>query len=158
MSLPAKKKQLTELQMSFLEHLFGDAQGDATKAKRMAGYDETTKTMTVVKSVAEEIAEYSKLYLATHSPRAVAQLVRGLDEDGLDASSLTRLKFIQEILNRSGITTPQSGDVNLRVPSGGIIILPAKEVDQRKTIDLQVSEYKEINDIYEEITDGEEVQ
>ena len=67
-------RELSDLQTKFLEHLFGEAMGDANKAKKMAGYDPTTSTAKVVKSVHQEILEHSKLYLATHTPRALLEL------------------------------------------------------------------------------------
>ena len=42
------KKQLTDKQMAFLEHLLGDARGNIRLAMDMAGYAKTTAVQEVV--------------------------------------------------------------------------------------------------------------
>ena len=145
-------RELSDLQTKFLENLFGEAMGDANKAKKMAGYDPTTSTAKVVKSVHQEILEHSKLYLATHTPRALLELQLMLLSPNEPGAS-TKLKVIQEILNRAGVVdTSKTEGTNINVHNARIVLMPAKNPS---TIDLDRSEFKEINDIYTEITNEE---
>jgi hypothetical protein len=120
------KKELSELQIKFLEALFGEAKGDLNEARRLAGYADTTKITDIVKGIKEEIIEQANMTLAVNSPKAAIELV-GLMIDPSQASAVTKLKAVQEILNRVGVTDKtKSGDVNLEVPKGGLFIMPAK--------------------------------
>lgn len=144
--------KLTDLQVKFLDALFGEAMGDANKAKLLAGYDSTTSTSKVVKSVQQQILEHSKLYLATHTPRALLELQLMLLSPNEPGAS-TKLKVIQEILNRAGVVdTSKTEGTNINVHNARIVLMPAKNPS---TIDLDRSEFKEINDIYTEITNEE---
>lgn len=153
--LPATNtnKELTELQTKFLEALFGEAMGDANKAKKLAGYDSTTSTAKVVRSVHEEILEQTKLYLATNAPRASLELLTMLVTPNEPGAS-TKLKVIQEILNRAGVVDSSASDgPNINVHNARIVLMPAKNPS---TIELDRSEFKEINEIYMEITNEED--
>lgn len=131
------KTELNELQVKFLEALFGEAQGDAGKAKAIAGYADSTKTIDIVRALKEEIISQANLTLAIHSPKAALELV-GLVIDPNQSGGTTKLKAIQEILNRVGVVGPkENSDVNLKVPQGGLFIMPAKnsnkEIDDGST-------------------------
>jgi hypothetical protein len=142
-----KERQLTELQIKFLDALFGEAMGDANKAKQLAGYDSTTSTSGIVKSVQQEILEHSKLYLATHTPRALLEMMTMLVNPNEPGAS-TKLKVIQEILNRAGVvdhSSSQGPSVNVNAK---IILMPAKETPV--TIDLDRSQFSEIQNIIDE--------
>lgn len=120
-------KELTEQQKRFLEALFGEAQGSPAEAKKLAGYADSTKTIEILRGLKEEILEHASLTLATHSPKATMELV-GLLVDPIQSGAQTKLKVIQEILNRTGITGPDKNqEVKLNIPQGGIFIMPAKE-------------------------------
>lgn len=119
-----KTRELTELQQSFLDHLFGEAQGDPKKALKLAGYADSVKPREIVSSLKEEIIELAKLTMAMTAPRAAMRMGQVL-EDGSVAGASNVLKAAQQILDRSGATAP-SGDT-LTIPSGGIFIMPAKE-------------------------------
>ncbi len=148
--VPEKKSEYTELQLRFVEALFGEAMGDPNKAKKLAGYDPTTKTSQIVKSVQDIILEQSRLYLAANSPRAILELLTMMVTPN-EPGATTKLKVIQEILNRAGVVdkSAQGGDINIS-NKGRIIILPEKSTPS--IIDLQREDFKEINEIYEEIT------
>lgn len=151
--VPTTNKELTELQTKFLEYLFGEAMGDANKAKKLAGYDSTTSTAKVVKSVHEEILEQTKLYLATNAPRASLELLTMLVTPNEPGAS-TKLKVIQEILNRAGVVDSSASDgPSINVHNARIVLMPAKNPS---TIELDRSEFKEINEIYMEITNEED--
>lgn len=118
---------LTEQQKKFLEALFGEAQGSPSEAKRIAGYSENSKTIEILRSLKEEIIEHAHMTLATHSPKAAMELV-GLLVDPNQSGALTKLKVVQEILNRTGVNAPDKNqEISLKVPQGGIFIMPAKE-------------------------------
>lgn len=124
-----KRKELSELQIKFLEALFGEAQGDAAKAKILAGYSPTTVTSGIIRDLKEEIIEQAHLVLAQNSPRAALELV-GLVVDPNQAGATNKLKAVQEILTRVGVAAPkQDQDINLKVPHGGLFIMPAKGSD-----------------------------
>lgn len=120
-------KELTEQQSRFLEALFGEAQGNAAQAKKLAGYAESTKTIDILRSLKEEVLEAANLTLVQHSPRAALELV-GLVVDPNQSGAPNKLKAIQEVLNRSGVNAPKENqEINLKVPQGGLFIMPAKE-------------------------------
>lgn len=127
-------KELTESQIKFLEALFGEAQGNPAEAKKLAGYAETTKTIDILRSLKDEIIEQAHLTLAAHSPKAALELV-GLIIDPNQSGAPNKLKAVQEVLNRTGVNAPDKnqGDINLKVPQGGLFIMPAKE--SQKEID-----------------------
>ena len=121
-----KKKELSELQVKFLNALFGEAQGKPAEAKRLAGYSENTPVADIIRGLKEEIIEAAQLILATHSTQAALELV-GVMVDPNQAGSTIKLKAIQEVLNRAGVSAPnKETDVNLKVPQGGLFIMPAK--------------------------------
>jgi hypothetical protein len=123
-------KERTELQQKFLEALFGDAQGNVREAMRMAGYAENTKVSEVVRALRDDIVEQANMVLALNSPRAAMELV-GLLVDPNQVAAPTKLRAIQEILNRVGVDAPkQDQDINLKVPQGGLFIMPAKGNDK----------------------------
>ena len=70
--LPIKKenKELTKQQESFLEALFGEANGSPKIAGEIAGYAPSSYTK-VVKALKEEILERAEYSLAFHSAKAV---------------------------------------------------------------------------------------
>ena len=126
-----KKKELTPLQEKFLEVLHGEAKGDPHKAKIIAGYDPTTSTASIVKALQEEILDQTRMYLATYSPKAMMELLLLLDEPNSPGAT-TKLKIIQDILNRAGVVErKEATDINLKVPKGGIVIMPAKDVNKK---------------------------
>jgi hypothetical protein len=125
-----KERILTENQKNFLEALFGEAQGDVRAAMRVAGYAESVKPYQVVSSLKTEIKELGDLILAMNVPKATMEMI-GLLTDPTQVGALNKIKVIQEILNRTGVAdkTP-AGDVNLKVPQGGLFIMPAKETKE----------------------------
>lgn len=121
-----KQRVLTENQTKFLNALFGEAKGDPELAKKLAGYAETVRVNEIVKSLKAEIVELAMDHMAMNAPKA-AMALDALLSDPNQAGALTKIKVAQEILNRSGAMT-KSEDVTLKVPSGGLFIMPAKEI------------------------------
>lgn len=141
MNLPAKKKtQLTELEAKFLEALFGEAQGDPLKAKRIAGYSETTTTTSIVRQLRQEINEIAMDQLAMNGPKAAIKLTNLLDNPTTGGAD-TIIKVAKEILDRTGVLQPKE-DVSIKIGTGGgLFILPAKgPYQESKIIDVTPQE------------------
>lgn len=125
--LPVKKqnKELTTQQKTFIDFLFGEAQGNPKKAAELAGYASTSYP-NVVKSLKNDIVEKAEGILAMHSPKAVMGLVNALDEDGLTPAANIRMEAAKQILDRIGIVKKEQIDVNMKAIHG-IFVLPAKD-------------------------------
>lgn len=123
------KRILTEKQQAFIEHLYGDAQGDFRKALRMAGYSESTKVSEVVNALRDELVEAGKNVFIFSGVEAAFK-VREVMNNGNIPGAHNSLKAAQAILDRVGIVTKSSegGDIRVDVSKGGVFILPAKEV------------------------------
>lgn len=130
-----KKKELTDKQKALLAALFGEAEGNWREAMRIAGYSENTSLSEVIDPIKEEVISQSNSYLASLSPKAVRKMGSLLDDPNLPGAP-NLMRVVESILNRVGISEKKVGDeVNLKVPSGGLFILPAKEVqDFQKVI------------------------
>lgn len=135
-----KEKTLTDLQKAFLYHLIGDAKGDFRTAMTMAGYSENTPIAEVERSLRDEIIEVAKSVLAANSVRASWALVDGVIDPTKAGISIS-MKAAQEVLDRVGVVK-STGDVTLKVPEGGLVILPAKQVNPHdlKSEDIQSDE------------------
>ena len=120
----AKTKELTPQQKIFLEALFGEAEGNFREAMRAAGYSDMTTRKEIITTLGDEIVQMASGYLALNAPKAAVKLVGVLDNPDKPGNP-NLLKAAAEILNRVGVAR-SAGDVNLKVPSGGLVILPAK--------------------------------
>lgn len=121
------EKKLTERQELFLEVLFNEANGDLKAAKKLAGYSDETRVYEIMPGLREAIIEKAKDYLAYNAAKAQIALVSAIDSPNAGGVS-NKIKAAESILNRIGITNTPAGDVELKVPQGGLIILPAKDV------------------------------
>lgn len=122
----SKPRELTEPQKLFLEALFGPAKGDPEVAKKIAGYSENTPTHQIMKSLRDEIISGAKDILASSAPKMAFALI-DVATNPNQSSATTKMKAAESILNRVGVSESKGEDVNLKVPSGGLFILPAKE-------------------------------
>lgn len=120
------KKEYTPQQLAFRKAFIGEAMGDLELSKKLAGYSEGSSLGEIVNSLKEEIIEDTLTLLATKAPKAVGKLV-GLLDDPNQGGAANLLKAVSQILDRAGVVS-RSIDVSVKVPSGGIFILPAKEV------------------------------
>ena len=116
------KKVLTDQQEAFLEHLFGDAKGNATKAKLAAGYSPSTACSLIIKSVEDELLERTKRFLVENGPKAVFALVDVMDNP-TDLGSKIRLAATKDLLDRIGIAKTEKVEIS----NAGAFILPPKE-------------------------------
>lgn len=131
-------KELSDLQKKFLFHLF-DGDMDPYEAKKLAGYSGATTLKEVTEGLKEEISEGMKSYLALHGPMAIKELVQALKDV---APNGNKLKAIEMVLNRIGMSDKQS-EIDLKVPSGGLFILPAKKAREYGVVDIDTSDKDE---------------
>jgi len=125
--LPVKKqdRELTEQQKTFINALFGEANGNPKQAGEIAGYAETSYP-NIVKSLKDIIIDKAEGVMAMHSPKAVMGLVNALDEDGMTPAANIRIEAAKQILDRVGIVKKEKVDINAQI-SHGLFILPAKD-------------------------------
>ena len=120
-----KTKELTDQQKTFLNALFGEANGSPKLAGEIAGYSEHSYPK-VVKSLKDEILQRAEEVMASYSPKATMGLVKAMDEDGSVPGASIRVEAAKQILDRVGLTKKEKLDVNLKSISG-IFILPPKD-------------------------------
>ena len=129
-----QKRNLTDMQETFLDVLFGEAQGNPREAARIAGYSAHSYPK-VVRNLRKEITELAELHLSTHSAKAATRLITLLDEDGTSPQASIRLAAANSIVDRVGLGKKDQLDVNMKAIHG-IFILPAKDgtnKDQEKS-------------------------
>ena len=115
-------RELTTKQQSFLQVLFGEAEGDYTRAKTLAGYSDTTNGLEIVRSLKDEIVELTREYLAMNGPRAARAMINVLERPS-ELGNQHRLNAAKELLDRVGIH--KTDKVEVTTPNG-IMILPPK--------------------------------
>ena len=122
-----KKKELTTMEQAFLEYLFHeDVKGNIRKAMKLAGYSENLASSIILRQLKDEIIERAHLELAAHSAQALLALFGVLDDPN-SMGAKTKIEAAKQVLDRVGIVKPEGQDVNLKIPDGGLIILPAKK-------------------------------
>lgn len=119
-----KPKELTTLERTFLEHLFGEAQGNFSKALKLAGYADTISASQIRRQLRDEIVEAAKEYMSGAAVKAIFATENVLDSPN-QLGAANKIKAANSILDRAGMTGPKDGEVKLDVGKG-IIILPAK--------------------------------
>jgi len=125
--LPEKRqnKELSTQQKTFIDLLFGEAEGNPKKAGELAGYAPTSYPK-VVKALKDEILERAEYSLALNSAKAVKGLVDSLDEDGKTPGVNIRMEAAKQILDRVGLVKKDKIEMTGQV-AHGIFILPAKD-------------------------------
>jgi hypothetical protein len=116
-------KNYSELELKFLEALFGEAEGDAKKAKQLAGYSPQKPLSSIVKSLKKEISLGTQLYLAEHAPAAVATLVKIIMSDVPVIMAKEKIMAAKEILDRAGVVKTEQKTVTHQ---GGVVLMPVK--------------------------------
>ena len=132
------KRQLTEKQQSFLNHLV-ETQGDAKEAAKLAGY--SSHYHHVVKTLKSEIIELTQEVLANSAPKAAFKLVEIMDSKRPVIQANNKLAAAQTLLDRVGVSKVDRVDVNHNVQSGGIFLMPDK-----KPLDLEEGDYEELSE------------
>ena len=133
-----RKRELTEKQQSFLNHLV-ETQGDAKEAAKLAGY--SSHYHHVVKTLKSEIIELTQEVLANSAPKAAFKLVEIMDSKRPVIQANNKLAAAQTLLDRVGVSKVDRVDVNHNVQSGGIFLMPDK-----KPLDIQEADYEDISD------------
>jgi hypothetical protein len=116
-------KVLTEKQEKFLSVLFQDAEGDPLRAKRLAGYSESTSVKEVTDALRDEISQLTKDYIArvgVEAVWAIGSLVRNPNQLGAQH----KLAAARDILDRAGFRPQEKVQVESANP---IFILPPKD-------------------------------
>jgi phage terminase small subunit len=117
------KRELTEKQQSFLNHLV-DTQGDAKKAAELAGY--SSHYHHVVKTLKSEILELTQEILANSAPKAAFKVVEIMESKKPVVQAANKLTAAQTLLDRVGVSKVDKIDVNHNMNSGGIFLMPDK--------------------------------
>tara|TARA_R100000005_G_C4956661_1_gene174945 strand:- start:345 stop:938 length:594 start_codon:yes stop_codon:yes gene_type:complete len=133
-----RKRELTEKQQSFLNHLV-ETQGDAKEAAKLAGY--SSHYHHVVKTLKSEILELTQEVLANSAPKAAFKLVEIMDSKRPIIQANNKLAAATTLLDRVGVSKVDRVDVNHNVQSGGIFLMPDK-----KPLDLEEADYEDISD------------
>ena len=115
------KRELTERQQSFLQHLV-DTNGDAKKAAELAGYK--SHYHHVVKGLKSEILELTQEILANSAPKAAFKIVEIMESTRPVVQASNKLTAAQTLLDRVGVSKVDKVDVNHSV-GGGIFLLGA---------------------------------
>lgn len=134
-----KKRELTEKQQSFLNHLV-DTNGDAKKAAELAGY--TSHYHHVVKTLKSEILELTQEVLANSAPKAAFKLVEIMDSKKPIIQANNKLAAATTLLDRVGVSKVDRVDVNHNVNSGGIFLMPDKTP---VIIETEEGEYEDLD-------------
>ena len=117
--------ELTAKQQTFLQVLFGEAEGDYRTAKTLAGYSDTTNGLDIVRTLKDEVLELTREYLAMNGPRAARAMINVLERPS-ELGNQHRLNAAKELLDRVGIH--KTDKVEVTTPSG-IMLLPPKEAN-----------------------------
>ena len=133
-----RKRELTEKQQSFLNHLV-DTNGDAKKAAELAGY--TSHYHHVVKTLKSEILELTQEILANAAPKAAFKLVEIMDSKKPIIQANNKLTAAQTLLDRVGVGKIDKVDVTHNMNAGGIFLMPDKA-----PLDIEDGEYEDISD------------
>jgi|TARA_Y100000385_G_scaffold291594_1_gene370534 phage terminase small subunit len=133
------KRELTEKQQSFLNHLV-DTQGDAKKAAELAGY--SSHYHHVVKTLKSEILELTQEILANSAPKAAFKVVEIMESNKPVVQAANKLTAAQTLLDRVGVSKVDKIDVNHNMNSGGIFLMPDKAP---VVIEAEDVSYEEVN-------------
>ena len=135
MSSPNSKRELTDKQRALLAALFGEAEGNYRNALRLAGYSDATTVSEAIEPIKEEILSHANSFLVSLAPKAVIKQGKMLDDPNQPGAP-NLMRVIESILNRIGMSEKRAGDeISMKVPSGGLFILPAKEVQEFRRIE-----------------------
>ena len=137
--LPEKKRNLTEKQEAFLNHLV-DTGGDFKKSAELAGY--SGNHYQILKALKNEVVDLASDVLAREAPTAAFKLIEVMKSDKPVPQANNKLQAAQTILDRAGVVKTDKVDINHNV-SGGIFILPEKHTID---IDAEDAEYEVVND------------
>ncbi len=123
-NLPSTKKELTEMQETFVDQLLSNG-GNVTEAMDLAGYKPSSRQW-LVKSVKDEIVSRKEHLLALSAAKAAQRLINTIDDDGSEPRSEIRLKAAESLLNRVGLGKKDTVQHNVTAVHG-VVLLPSKK-------------------------------
>jgi hypothetical protein len=115
-------RELTEMQQTFLDVLFEEAQGSFVKAKQLAGYSDNVSSSTVVSALENEIAELTKKFLVSTGVQA-AWAMKGVMDDPTALGNKEKMAAAKDFLDRAGHKGADKVEIKAESP---IFILPPK--------------------------------
>lgn len=116
--------KLTDMQISLIEALFGEAQGDFAAATKLAGYPRGTKLEVILGGgMKDVIIERARTELALHAPQAAMSLGKLLTGVSPPDAKL-KLAAIVQVLDRTNIVKTDIIQIDTK---GGLFILPSKD-------------------------------
>jgi hypothetical protein len=119
------KRALTEMQEKFLDVLFEEAEGDPLKAKKLAGYSSNVSTSSITASMAEEIYDLTRKFIAQSSTKAAFTMYKVMgDVDMLGAKE--KMAAAKDLMDRAGFTKTEKIEVSTKEP---VFILPSKKLE-----------------------------
>ena len=139
--LPEKKRNLTEKQEAFLNHLV-DTGGDFKKSAELAGY--SGNHYQILKALKNEVVDLASDVLAREAPTAAFKLIEVMKSDKPVPQANNKLAAAQTILDRAGVVKTDKLDVNHNV-SGGIFILPEKHTIDIEAEDAEYIDYETLD-------------
>ena len=121
------KKQLTDKQTAFLEHLLGDARGNVRLAMDMAGYAKTTSVQEVVGNLRDEIMDRTSMMIVLNAPKAAFGITDVLDDPSAMGAK-NAIAAAKEVLDRTGLVKKEK--VEVETNGGGMFILQPKTMGE----------------------------
>jgi hypothetical protein len=115
--------ELTEKQKKFLEVLFEEAEGNAAKAIKLAGYAKGVRPGKIVGALEDEIFELTKRYFSQIAPKAAFAMSSAIS-DPTQLGLKEKMAAAKDMLDRAGLSKTDKVEVTA---SGGVFVLPAKE-------------------------------
>lgn len=121
-----QERVLTDKQQAFIDHLFGDAEGDMYLAKKMAGYSDNTLLREVTDYIQEELYEATKAFLARQGPKAAMSLKKIMDSPTTPGGR-ELLATAKDVLDRNNFKPKEQVEITTETP---IFFLPEKNKDE----------------------------
>lgn len=119
--------EISPKEMLFLEYLFNDAEcmGNTKLAAQEAGYVPQDHSK-LVRKMKDEILKRTQEQLVASAPVAVAKLIDAMDEDGSVGKAAERLKAVESVLDRIGVSKKQEM-VFGTIENTPLFFIPAKQ-------------------------------
>lgn len=128
-------KKLTEQQEIYLDALFGEAKGDFSKAKEIAGYTQGYSIPSINRGLSEEIERRTREFLSSNGPKAAFALKDVIDNPK-ELGNTVKLAATKDLLDRIGFSKTEKVEVKTDNP---LFILPIKKNEE----DLETTETPE---------------
>lgn len=118
------KSKLTAKEQAFLDALFGEAEGNAVKAKKLAGYSDNTPTRQIVEKLSALIEEETRKFISTTAPQAAFSMLQILNKPTA-LGNKDKMAAAKDVLDRAGMKAVEKVEISAANP---LFILPAKDV------------------------------